>query len=173
MCSSDLGAAPEPLLYDILDRAASSGKPGAFAQAIKDAGPSIEKIADPDTKAAFEGMKRVAQTANFLGWAGNIGAYKVSPIAGGALTAFSQAAPQFSGPSITWRALQSPAAQELLSKASALKPGSQALENISKQLTALLTNATEKQRAFEKNIPRFDLSQPQQTTPYNFTLESK
>ncbi len=101
--------------------------------------PAVEKIADPDTLAAFHGMLNVANTAKWGGAAANVGLAGVPGFhgvgAGAALVASFN--PRHSGPGLVWKLLQSPNTRSLLSKAGSLPSGSPELEAIAAQLAGV------------------------------------
>lgn len=135
------GSSPDPLLYSYLDAALSQadGKPGSFVNSLNKAMPAVEKIADPETLKAFQGVLKVAKTAKWGGALANAGAgATVGGIPGAATSLGIGAAfnPAYSGPGLTWRLLQNPTTRKLLTMAAKLPQGSPALESVAAKLAA-------------------------------------
>lgn len=145
------GSSPDPLLYSYLDAAVkqSNGNPGSFVTSIEKALPAVQKMAsdgtiDPAMLEAFQGLAKVARTAKFAGWLGNMGATAAGTAIGGPLAGAGAASaslglhfkPAYSAPGLMWSLMQQPATRKLLSFAGKMPAGSPGLEAIAKELSA-------------------------------------
>jgi hypothetical protein len=144
------GSSPEPLLFSMLDAAVkqSNGNPGSFVTSIEKAMPAVQKMAadktiEPEMLAAFQGLAKVARTAKFAGWLGNMGVTTAGTAIGGPMAGAGAASaslglhfkPAYSAPGLMWSLMQTPATRKLLTFAGKMPAGSPELELIAKELS--------------------------------------
>lgn len=134
------GSSADPLLYSILDAAItqSAGKPGSFVTSLGKAMPAVERIADSETKAAFQGMLKVAKTSKFAGFIANVAGGAVAGGGPGAvLGAAATISPKFTGPGLIWNLMQAPTTRRLLRIAGKMPEGSHQIEVIANEISKL------------------------------------
>ena len=177
------GSSPDPLLYSYLDAAVkqANGNPGSFVTSIEKAMPAIEKIADPATLEAFQGLSKVARTAKFTGWLANMGVTGAGAAIGGPMAGAGAASaslglhfkPAYSAPGLIWSMMQNPSARKLLSLAGKMPAGSKELELIAKELSLTVGKVGAGETVAKNIVPLKTLPTAASTEPSTTLAENQ